>query len=115
VLGLVLRIAGGLLAVVLGLGGLAYATDYGVEATVVEHRCGASTLLGGSGAGEATVRAKMLPTVRHTVTDLPSQVCNALHDGNLVVYHVRSGRTMLYDHDGGPCVYDSATRAACGG
>ncbi len=112
-LGLILRIVGGLLGVIVGIGGVGYAIDYGIGATVIERKCAGGGILGGSPSGEATVRVKLVPTMTHTVTELPVPVCNALHEGNFVVYHVRTGRTVLFDSDGGACIYDSQTGRAC--
>lgn len=103
---LVLRLAVLLVALVVVAGGLAYATDYGVEATVKEKRCVEK---------EVDVQAKALP-LSHTATAIPADVCAALQPGNFVVYHIRSGRTILYQSEGGLCLYDTAkSPTSCGG
>jgi hypothetical protein len=106
---LALRVGLGLVVSLVAFAGIVYATDYGVEAVVVSKECGGS---GGSPGGpfplaapSVTVKTK-LGGLRHTQS-LPPQQCAVVQAGNYVVYHIRSGRTVLYDHEGGRCLYDS--------
>lgn len=96
-----------MVAVLAVIGGIAYVADYGVDAKVtkVERAGGTCTV---------TVEPKLLP-VSHTVTDLDAQTCFVVQEGNAVRYHVRSERTLLFDSDGGPCIYDTKTGVGCGG
>jgi len=93
----IVTVVGLLLAVV----GIAYATDYAVEATVEDKQCGG--VLGGNAV---TIQTKLFGIV-HTVTGLPQQQCLAVNAGNFVQYHLRSGRTSIYHSEGGACIFDS--------
>ena len=99
-----LRIA--IVAVLLALGALVvagammYAADYGLEATVQETRC----LMSGS---EVDVKTKVFG-IDHTVTGISPQACRLLQPGNFVEYHMRSQRTVLYQVEGGPCLWDTS-------
>jgi len=96
--------------VLLGLaGGIAYATDYGVEATIVGKDCPAGFF--GSGLGEVTVETKLFGIER--TVGLPKEQCLALNEGNFAVYHLRTARTTLYETEGGPCIYDSEKGVGC--
>lgn len=109
VFGLVGKIIGAvvLLLILLGVGaGFAYATDYGLEATVTEKDCVADP--------EPTVRVKTrVGGIGHTV-EVPSEQCATIQPGNFVVYHLRSSRTIIYEAEGGPCIYDTETGPGCG-
>jgi len=85
-------------------GALAWMADYGVEATVTRTDCVPS--FGGDAASTVSVQANLVPLGADV--KLPYQQCVALQNGNFVIYHVRSGRTSLYQRQGGPCIYDSA-------
>lgn len=77
----------------------AYATDMEVEASVVDKECNPL------GASTVTVRANLLG-VTHTAP-VDTQVCALLQAENFVEYRLRSGRTSLYESEGGRCLYDS--------
>jgi len=105
-----LRIGLGLIVALGAVVGIVYATDYGVQATVVGKDCGSSG--GSSGGGifpvsgpSVTVKTKMAG-LRHTQS-LPAEQCGIVQVGNFVIYHIRSGRTSLYQSEGGTCIYDS--------
>ncbi|HUR61288.1 MAG TPA: hypothetical protein VM286_02855 [Candidatus Thermoplasmatota archaeon] len=114
-LGLLLKVGLGLI-VALGAGaGIAYYTDYGLEAVVVSKDCGST---GGSGGGffpfaapSVTVKTK-IGGLRHTEPLSAPQYCHAIEPGNFVVYHIRSGHTTVYSMEGGRCIYDSTTGLA---
>jgi hypothetical protein len=107
-LGLVSLILGGLVVALLVTAGVLYASDYGLEATITETHCNSPL----AAAHSVTVQTKLFG-IRQDVSDLDYQTCTALSPGNLVVYHIRTGRTLLYERDGAPCSYDSATGAPC--
>src|SRR5688572_15057043 len=105
-MGLVGRLMLSLVLVVLLLAtaaGLAYMSDYVVEATVVDKSCKSPI----PQRGDVTVEAKVLG-LQHTVTNVPAQQCAAVNAGNFVVYRIRSERVSLYQSEGGACIYDSA-------
>lgn len=85
-------------------GVFAYATDYGVEATVSKKECS-------SVPPKVTVTTKALSIV-HTV-DVTDQQCFVIKQGNFVKYHIRSERTIVYEKEGGRCVYDSVSTTSC--
>ena len=93
-------VALGAIAVAAVAAGAAYAADYGLEAEVVSKQC---SLLG---ASSITVETKVLG-LRHTAGGMGHQVCTVVQSGNHIVYHVRSGRTSLYESEGGACLYDT--------
>lgn len=81
-----------------------YASDYAVEGTVTEKHC-----------------APPQPTVTVDVGIFGSQTvevtqdqCGILEKNNHVVYHVRSGKTTVYQIKGGQCLYDSEKGIYCG-
>lgn len=97
--------------------GIAYAADAPIEATVVDKQCGGG---GGDGGGGLTpfqggdtvsVQTKLF-NIDHTV-EVSREVCLAVNKGNFVEYYVRSERTVLFETEGGKCLYDSAGDASC--
>jgi hypothetical protein len=103
---LTLRIGLGVVVALVAFAGIVYATDYGVEATVVGKDCGAGGGVLPLSAPSVTVKTKV-GALRHT-QGLPAQQCAVVPVGGFVVYHIRSGRTSLYETEGGKCIYDSA-------
>lgn len=94
-----------LLAVLAGsFGVFAYATDYGVEASVTKRECSLAP-------PKVTVTTKALSIV-HAV-EVTSTQCAIIREGNFVVYHIRSERTIVYEEEGGRCIYDSSSPSAC--
>lgn len=90
-------------ALLLGILGLAYAADYTVEATVTDKRCFGAF----SGTpNSVTVQTKIL-AIEYTLTDLPDHQCALVNEGNYVQYRLRSSRTSIYEYEGGSCIYDS--------
>jgi hypothetical protein len=107
-LAVALKVLLGLVVAVVAVAGIAYATDYGMEATVVSKDCGA----GGDGGNpiplsdpSVTVKTR-IGELRHTQS-IPATECQAIQPGNFVVYHIKSGRTSLFETEGGKCIYDS--------
>jgi hypothetical protein len=101
-LGLAFKIAFVLVVLVVSVAGLLYASDFAVEATVVDKDCG--PLLGDN--GQVTVRTKLFG-IEHTMGGLPASQCSLVQQDNFVEYRIRSGRTSLYESEGGRCIYDS--------
>ncbi len=95
----------GLVAVAVAAGGYLYATDYAMEATVKEKSCAFPITLPDA-QNQVAVRTKVF-SIDHTVTDVSDAVCGILRPGNFVEYHIRSGRTVLYESEGGDCLWDS--------
>jgi hypothetical protein len=126
---LALKLAGILALVVGAVGGILYATDYGVEASVAETHCAGSGNPFFPGLPAATPTPAPAPAaaqpdstvtvvtdvlgLRRTVS-LPSEQCHALRPDNFVVYHVRSGHTTLYrDATKAVCLWDSDVGVPC--
>lgn len=99
----------GLVGALGATGGILYATDFALEATIIDKDCGGS---GGSGplrvleAPEVSVETKLFG-ISHTIQDIPIEQCSTVQVGNFVKYHVRSERTIIYENEGGKCIYDS--------
>lgn len=96
-------IFGAVLVVVVGGGGFLYITDYQLDATVTGTDCAHQSI---------DVQTKQL-NIKHTMTDVPTQQCAALHPGNFVQYHVRTKHTVVFNVEGGKCIYDSLDPARC--
>ncbi len=95
IIGLVLILVIVLLAAV----GIFYATDQSIDATVTETSCESED------DSSVTVKTKMFSIVHTTAID--QFACQQLDEGNFVEYHVRSGHTIVYDKEGGDCIWDS--------
>lgn len=90
-----------LLVVVLGLGVAWFvATDQPIDATVKEKRCN-----GPLGTNEVVVQTKWFG-IKNTV-QVDHQQCVLVPQDGFVRYHVRSGHTIIYETEGGTCVWDS--------
>lgn len=95
---LLLVAAGGVVAV----GGVLYASDYGLQADVQDKHCGLSINV-------ISVKTDLFG-IEHDVAGVPEHECGIIQVGDRVVYHVRSQHTILY-RDGQVC-YDSETGPA---
>lgn len=106
----------GLAIVLAAVAGGLYLNDYAIEATVIDKDCGSSGgVFGGGATSKVTVRTKAFG-IEHTLKDFDNSKCQILRageDGNFAVYHVRSERTILYEREGGSCIYDSAKGLGC--
>jgi len=111
-LALTIKITIGVIGGLLAIGGIAYAMDVSIDAVVTQKNCGGTGnpyfphVLGADST--VTVQTRLFG-IGHTVS-LSRDVCLALRPNNYVVYHIRSGHTVLYE-DGSQthCMYDSAT------
>lgn len=117
-----IKIALGLVVVVAVVGTIAYAMDAPIEATVAETKCAggsrnpffpplaASVEPAPTQQKDSSVDVKTrLLGITHTVA-LDRTTCLALRPDNFVVYHMRSGHTILYeDGSKSDCLYDSET------
>ncbi len=105
---LILSIAGGLILIVLAVLGGYYATDGAVGATVTDKDCG----VGPGATSEVTVTTSFpIPGVTTTLKEFDNTQCSAVTvDRTYAEYHLRSERTILYESEGGPCLYDSADK-----
>lgn len=82
-----------------------WGSDSALEADVVEQRC--------SPVGESAVVVQTrLFGIRHAAP-VSFTECQLVDVGYFVLYHVRSGHTVVYDSEGGRCIYDSATVGSC--
>ncbi len=104
---------GGAVGILLLVAGSLFLNDYAVEATVVEKSCipASGPFHSGGQAGGVTVSTKLFG-IHYTVQDVDAVACGAIQPGMFVQYHIRTGRTVVYDRDGGACRYDS-TGALC--
>lgn len=116
VLGITLKVLLAVVVLVVLAVGIAYAADAPVEATVTAKQCGSGFAFFGSAQGPRTITVKTrIGGVAYTLHDVPDAQCQAVQVQNFVRYHVRSHRTILYQTQGGACIYDSATSpASCG-
>lgn len=100
----------GLIVVVAAIGGIMYMTDTAVEATIVDKDCGGGAITGGANS-QVTVKTKFpIPGIETTLKDFDDRTCSIVRageDGNYVKFHVKSERTIMYEREGGACVYDS--------
>lgn len=99
----------GLVAVAGVAGGIMYSTDTSVGATVIYKDCQGS-IISNAPQSIVTVETKFpVPGIEHTVEEVDNSACHALNPGrSFVEYHIRSGRTILYESEGGQCLYDTA-------
>lgn len=118
--GLAVKLALGLVLALAAAGGIAYAADYGIEASITDTHCVGSSnpafpdvLATAAGDGSTVDVRTHLFGIQHTVA-IDRHVCAALRPDNFVVYHVRSGHTILYTDDSrADCIYDSAAGPGC--
>ena len=96
-----LLVLGGLLA----LGLIFYASDRAIAADVVEKRCPAF------GPGEVVSETRLFG-IRHT-TPVSATQCAVVPLNAYALYHLRSGHTIIYESEGGRCIWDSKIGAAC--
>ena len=108
--GVIVAIAGVLVAGTAGTGAYLYATDFTLKADVKDKLC-----LGPLAAddGNAVSIKTRLMGFDHDVRGIPDQQCQLLSEGNYVEYRVRSRHTTLYEEEGGKCIYDSVTGVLC--
>ncbi len=98
----------GLVAAIGVAGGVMYANDTTVGATVTQTQCS---------VGDVSIETKFpVPGITHTVQQVPFEQCNLLDPGkSFVEYRIKSGRTTLYEDDSKErCLYDSETGIYCG-
>ncbi|MEA3191404.1 MAG: hypothetical protein QOD77_1986 [Thermoplasmata archaeon] len=96
---LLLKVAVALVVLAIVAVATAYAIDMKVQASVVDKSCNPL------GESTVTVRAKVLG-VTHTAP-VDTEVCATLQPDNFVEYRLRSGRTSLYEAEGGRCLFDT--------
>ncbi len=119
---------GGLIVAVGATGGIMYAADATVGAVVTDTQCAGGGGGGGGGipgvwsvspqgsASAVSIKTKFpFPGIDYTMTEFDDDTCLTLaglrSQGNdpFAEYSIRSGRTVLYDKEGGNCLYDSAS------
>ncbi len=109
-LALTVKIVLGILAGLTSIVGIAYAADYGIEATVTEVHCagGDNPFFPRILANDSSVTVHTnLFSIGHTVS-LSRDICMAVRPNNFVIYNIRSGHTTLYeDSSMSRCLYDS--------
>ncbi len=117
-LGLIAWIVVGVVGLVGALGatgGILYASDFGIDATVIDKQC--AGLPGGGGffaeplAGNTiTVKTKLFG-IEHTLVDVPADQCALVQKDNFVRYRVKSERTSIWSSEGGSCIWDTVNGA----
>ncbi|MEK6984775.1 MAG: hypothetical protein AABX89_00105 [Candidatus Thermoplasmatota archaeon] len=110
--GLIGLIVGGLLVLLVVAGAALYASDYAIEATVVEKSCVPRSVFNAGQSGSVTVETKLFG-IRYSMPDVDASTCAAVQSGNFVLFRVRSQQTTLYESEGGDCIYDSVTGPGC--
>lgn len=107
---LTIKITLGIVGGLMSLGAVAYVADYGLEATITEVQCAGAgnpffpSLL--SADSMVTVQTQLFG-VRHTA-GLARDICAALRPNNYVVFHIRSGHTVIYqDSSKTRCLFDT--------
>lgn len=110
--GIIGLVVASLLILLVVVGAALYASDYAVEATVVEKSCVPRSAFNPGQAGGVAVETKLFG-IRYTVQDIDATTCAAIQNGNFVLFRVRSQQTTLYETQGGPCIYDSVTGPGC--
>jgi hypothetical protein len=98
----ILFVALGLVGLVAIAGGIAYAADAPVDATITDKSCAGTS-------STVTVVTDMFG-IEHTLEMAPDK-CAAIQKGNFVRYHLRSQHTIIYASKGGACLFDSETIA----
>jgi hypothetical protein len=93
-----------LILLVVVVGGFAYATDYKLEATVIDKDCSPSVL-------EVNVKTKV-GGIKHAVK-VTQDKCGIIEESNFVEYYLRSERTTIYHNEGGTCIYDTKSGPGC--
>lgn len=98
----------GLIVVAGAVGGILFVSDAKIGATVTHVECAFRPTGAGS---EVTVVTKFpIPGIEHTVTRVDNTACKALVvDRSFAEYYLRSARTVLYEQEGGRCLYDTAS------
>ncbi len=101
----------GLVAAVGVAGGVMYANDTAVGAKVVDKECKGS-LLSTQPQSSVTIETQFpVPGIVHTVEQVDNNACHSLTEGrSFIEYHIQSGRTILYESQGGKCLYDTADK-----
>ncbi len=100
---------GGLIVVAAAGAGIYYMTDQAVGATVIDKQCGGIPT---GSSSTVTIRTEFpIPGIEHTLQDFDNSICNGLRadetNGNYAEYYLKSERTVLFEREGGRCLYDS--------
>lgn len=89
-----------LVGVVVGAVAIFWLSDGAIEADVVEKDCGLAR-------STVTVETRWFG-IRHTA-DVDRPQCEVVPQDGFVKYHVRSGRTVIYEAEGGECIWDTGS------
>lgn len=109
----ILAAAVGLVLLVVAMAGAFYLSDMPVGATVTDKSCAIG--IGARSTLEVTTKFPV-PGVTHVITDFDNQQCHGLRagdNGNYAEHHLRSGRTILFESQGGACIWDSDKGFIC--
>jgi hypothetical protein len=86
-----------------------YATDQGFGAHVTGKSCRGP--LASDSANRVDLRTTFL-SIDRSVYNVPDTPCSLIREGNFVEHHIRSRHTIIYESEGGDCIYDSK-RGGC--
>lgn len=93
------------------VGGLyLYVSDHAFGADVTRVECRGP--LSSDSNNRVTVQTRFL-AIERTVVGIPDVPCSQLREGYYVEHFIRSKRSILYDEQGGECIYDTARGTNC--
>ncbi len=102
---IVLMVCGGLLGVVVIGGGIAYAADVQLSATIQDKDC--------QPLGPSTVEVETKFLAFKADVEIEYDQCLILKKGNYVEHHIRTEHTTIYEVEGGACIWDTEKRYPC--
>lgn len=108
----------GIVAALGATGGIMYAADTEIGATVIAKNCaggGGGGLFSAAAQSTVTIETKFpLAGIKHTLEEFDDNQCRLLEEGkSFATYAIRSGHTVLYKSEGGQCLYDSEKGIGC--
>lgn len=95
----------GLVLVLAAIGSVAYANDGAINADVTAKSCSHS------GANAITAKTRLFSIVKTVPVDFIR--CQAIPTGAFVQYHLRSTRVVVFEREGGACLWDTSVGGPC--
>lgn len=98
-----------ILAVVVlaGAAAIFYFTDQNIDATVKEKHCGATP------AQPSSIVAETKMFGFRKILDMDYTECHGIPQDAFVQFYVKSRRLVIFETEGGACLYDSALHGPC--